>query len=177
MPFVNLYFQEIISTGILFLVVLLLRYIASKLIRKYARVSDVLEHRVNLVIKYFSIFFTVIGIIGVFIIWGVDTDNLITTFSAVITVIGVAFFAQWSILSNITSGIILIFSFPFRIGDFIRIHDKDFPIEAEIMDILAFHTLLQTAAGERISYPNNLLLQKGVTILDELPTTQPEFTD
>ena len=44
---------------------------------------------------------------------------------------GVAMFAQWSILSNITSGIILFFSFPFKIGDLILIHDKDFPIEAD----------------------------------------------
>jgi small-conductance mechanosensitive channel len=58
-------------------------------------------------------------------------------------------FAQWSILSNITSGVIL-FSFPFKIGDIIKIHDKDFPITAEIEDILAFHVSLRTADGEMI---------------------------
>jgi len=69
-------------------------------------------------------------------------------------------FAQWSILSNITSGIILFFFFPFRIGDIIQVHDKDFPIKAEIEDIKAFHIYLKTDKGERITYPNNLLLQK-----------------
>jgi small-conductance mechanosensitive channel len=62
-------------------------------------------------------------------------------------------FAQWSILSNITSGI-LFFSFPFKI-DIIRIHDKDFPIVAEIEDIRAFHVALKTKEGEMIIYPNN----------------------
>ena len=175
--FLNQYLYEIVSTGILLLVIMFLRYIASNLTRKYARVTEVLEHRVNLVIKYISILCTIIFFIGIFVIWGVKTENIVTTFSAVITVIGVAFFAQWSILSNITSGIILLFSFPFRIGDFIRVHDKEFPIEAEIIDISAFHTLLRTVEGERISYPNNLLLQKGVSILDKRPVAPQEFVD
>jgi hypothetical protein len=61
-------------------------------------------------------------------------------------------FATWSILSNITAGVILFFFFPFRIGDTIKIHDKDFPIEAEIDDINAFHVFLITAEGEKITY-------------------------
>jgi small-conductance mechanosensitive channel len=44
--------------------------------------------------------------------------------------------------------------------DIIRIHDKDFPIVAEIEDIRAFHVALKTKEGEMIIYPNNLLFQK-----------------
>ena len=84
-----------------------------------------------------------------------------------VTVIGVAFFAQWSILSNITAGIIVFFSSPFRIGDTIKILDKDYPIEAKIIDIKSFYTLLKTTEGEQISLPNNLLLQKGIVIVSE----------
>ena len=62
----------------------------------------------------------------------------------------------------------LFFFFPFRIGDTIKIHDKDFPIEAEIEDINAFHVLLVTAEGEKITYPNNLLLQKGISVCSKL---------
>jgi small-conductance mechanosensitive channel len=91
-------------------------------------------------------------------------------------VLGVAMFAQWSILSNITSGIILFFSFPFKIGDHIRIHDKDFPIEAEIEDIRAFHLYLKSKDGEMITYPNNLLLQKGISIIKN-DFEDKEFTD
>ena len=85
-------------------------------------------------------------------------------------------FAQWSILSNITSGIILFFFFPFKIGDVIKIHDKDFPIQAEIEDINAFHVNLKTIDGERITYPNNLLLQKGISIIDP-KIDDKEYTD
>jgi hypothetical protein len=43
--------------------------------------------------------------------------------------------------------------------------DKDFPLEAEIKDINSFYTLLKTATGEKVSLPNNLLLQKAVVII------------
>jgi len=109
-------------------------------------------------------------------IWGLEAKDLLQYLGGILTVIGVAFFAQWSILSNITSGIILFFSFPFRIGDVIRVHDKDFPIEAQIEDIKAFHTILKTRDGELITYPNNLLLQKGVSIIP-IKQEDKEFYD
>lgn len=177
MEILSLYSVQLITTGIFFLAIIISRVIITGLIKRYARVTHILETRINLIIKYVSILFTIIAVAGIIVIWGVQTQNIITTLSAVITVIGVALFATWSILSNITSGIILLFSFPFKIGDFIRVHDKDFPIEAEIIDIRAFHTLLKTAEGERISYPNNLLLQKGVSIIENTTPQPSEFTD
>ena len=173
----NDFLKEVIATGILVFAIFVLRILSTKVVRRYSKSSQILEHRLNLVIKYNSIFFTIIFIVGIFIIWGVQTKDLFVTVSSVLTVIGVALFAQWSILSNITSGIILLFSFPFKIGDIIRIHDKDFPIEAEIEDIRAFHTLLKTKEGELITYPNSLLLQKGISIITNHTFTDTEFTD
>lgn len=167
---------EFLATGILLIVIIALRLLSAKAVKHYAKTSEILEHRVNLVIRYNNIFLTVLLVTGVFIIWGVQTDDIFLTISSVVTVVGVAFFAQWSILSNVTSGIILLFSFPFKIGDIIKIHDKDFPIEAEIEDIRAFHTLLRTKEGERISYPNNLMLQKGISIVNNF-YEEKEFTD
>lgn len=165
MDFFKLYIQEEIASAIVLLILFTLRIIASKLIKRFARISFTLEHRTNLVIKYFNILLGTLAIIALFIIWGVKPQNVILVASSVFAVVGVAMFAQWSILSNITSGIILFFSSPFKIGDTIRIHDKDFPIEAEIDDIRGFHTYLKTKDGELITYPNSLLLQKGVSVI------------
>ena len=170
------FYVQLIATTILIVVMIILRVVTAKIIKRYSKSGEILEHRTNLVIKYLGIFISVLFFTAVFIIWGVQTKDIFLTISSVITVVGVALFAQWSILSNITSGIILLFSFPFKIGDTIRIHDKDFPIEAEIEDIRAFHTLLKTKEGEMISYPNNLLLQKGVSIIN-LNFNDKEFTD
>ncbi|EJL60468.1 mechanosensitive ion channel domain-containing protein [Flavobacterium sp. CF136] len=165
MFFFKEYTHQILVTGILLIVLIFLRIIADKLIRRYAKTSQILEHRANLVIKYVHIFINLFIIISLIVIWGVQTKDIFITISSITTVIGVAMFAQWSILSNITSGMILFFSFPFRIGDTIKIHDKDFPIEAEIEDISAFHVNLKTKDGEKIIFPNNLLLQKGISII------------
>lgn len=60
----------------------------------------------------------------------------------------------------------MFFSFPYKIGDTIKIHDKDLPVEAMIEDIKAFHLHLRTQEGELITYPNNLILQKAVSLIE-----------
>lgn len=51
----------------------------------------------------------------------VQPKDVFNALSSITTVIGFAIYAQRSILSTITSGIIL-FYFPSKIGDVIRIH-------------------------------------------------------
>ncbi|PAM92902.1 mechanosensitive ion channel protein MscS [Flavobacterium sp. IR1] len=159
------YSQEIFATVILLISLIALRIIVANLIRSYAKTSQLIEHRTNLVIKYTHILMNILVTVCLIVIWGVETKDIFITVSSIATVIGVAMFAQWSILSNITSGMILFFSFPFKIGDTIKIHDKDFPLEAEIEDISTFHVNLRTKEGEKIIFPNNLLLQKGISIM------------
>ncbi|WP_298392142.1 mechanosensitive ion channel domain-containing protein [Flavobacterium sp.] len=172
----NNFTVEIIATAIVLLLVFVLRFIIAKLVRKYAKTSEIIEQRANLVTKYIDLLINIIAIISLIVIWGVKKDQILLTVSSITTVVGVAMFAQWSILSNITAGVILFFFFPFKIGDTIKIHDKDFPIQAEIEDISAFHINLKTIDGERITYPNNLLLQKGISIISNT-IHNDEFTD
>lgn len=174
--FFNDFAREAIGTGIVLILLVLLRVITTKLVRRYARLSQTIERRTNLVIKYLHLLINILLIIALIIIWGVQTKDIILAISSIATVVGVAMVAQWSILSNITSGIILFFSYPFKIGDTIHIHDKDFPVIAEIEDISAFYISMVNKDGERIIYPNNLLLQKGVSIINtDLEPT--DFTD
>ena len=93
--------------------------------------------------------------------------------SSIFAVIGIAFFAQWSILSNVTSGIIMFFTFPYKIGDYVIIHDKDFPCEGFIEDIKTFHIILYTSGDSTITYPNSMMLQKGVSIVKNREHHQP----
>lgn len=176
MAFLNDFTKEVIATGIVFVLIVFLRILVAKLVRRYAKSSAIIEHRANLVIKYIHLMINILAAIALIVIWGVQRKDIFLTLSSITTVVGVAMFAQWSILSNITAGIILFFFFPFRIGDVIQIHDKDFPIQAEIEDIKAFHVYLKTREGERITYPNNLLLQKGISIINQSFDDQ-EFTD
>lgn len=172
----NPYLDQEIATLIVLLVYFILRVSFNKLIRKYATLNEVLEHRTNLVIKYIHLLLGILALISIVIIWGVKKDQILLFISSVFAVVGVASFAQWSILSNITAGIILFFSYPFKIGDKIKIHDKDFPVEGEIDDIKAFYIILKSSDGEVITYPNNLLMQKGISVIYK-STEEKEFFD
>ena len=168
--------NELLWTGICLVTLLILKFIISKTIRKVGNLSDFVEARTKLISKYVSIFFTAMGIGIIALIWGIDFRNLGLFFSSVFAVIGVALFAIWSILSNITAGVILFFSFPFKIGDRIKIWDKEFDFEASyiIEDIRPFHVHLRKDNGELLTYPNNLMIQKAVTIISNQPAPAEE---
>ena len=172
----NPYLDQEIATIVVLFLYFILRVSSKKLVRKYATLNEVLEHRSNLVIKYIYLLLGILAFISIVIIWGVKKDQIFLFISSVFAVAGVASFAQWSILSNITAGIILFFSYPFKIGDRIKIHDKDFPIEGEIDDIKAFYVILKSSDGEMITYPNNLLMQKGISVVNN-PSEEKEFFD
>ncbi len=159
------YKSELTYTTIIVVTLLILQFILKKAAHKVGRQSEIHITRTRLMFKYINILILLISVFALAIAWGVGLKDLSLIFSSVFAVIGVALFAIWSILSNITSGIILFFSFPFKIGDKIRIHDKDAPIIGVIDDIKAFHILIINEEGELITYPNNLILQKAVSLI------------
>lgn len=158
------YFLQTIATAILVLTLPIVKYLTRKIIHRYAVINRRLETRTKQVLRLFSVSINLLFIITAITIWGVDPRNLLVAISSVFAVIGVALFAQWSILSNITAGIIIFFTSLFRVGDYIRILDKEMPIDAYVEDIKSFHTILRSQDGEKISYPNSLFFQKGISI-------------
>ena len=151
----------IVATGVTLIVYFVVKRFADSLVTKMGAKSEFPKARTQLVKKYIDVLLAALLLLVLISIWGVKPDQIFLFISSILTVVGVGFFAQWSILSNVTAGIILFFSFPYRI----RVMDKDFPIEAEIKDISSFYTLLKTDSGAQISIPNNLLLQKAIEII------------
>ncbi|MGB6153279.1 MAG: mechanosensitive ion channel domain-containing protein [Pricia sp.] len=170
------YKNELLATLILIVVLLILKFIFTKAIRRVGRLSDIVEARTLLITKYVSILLTIIGFGLLIFIWNIKVKDVGIAFASVFTIIGVALFASWSILSNITAGVVLFFSFPFKIGDRVKIMDKD--IEGEepylIEDIRAFHVSLRKDNGELLVYPNNLMMQKAVTLLYNIEVIDEE---
>ena len=102
-----------------------------------------------------------------FLLLGIQYSQLSVFLSSVFAVIGVALFAQWSILSNITSSLIIFFAFPYRVGDVIRIIDGNDDLSGTIEEISLFHVII--LQGEAlITYPNSLMLQKAVIKVSHL---------
>ncbi len=158
---------EIISTVAILLGLWILQFIMKQAAHKVGHRSEIHITRTRLMFKYINILVTIIAIFLLSLTWGYNAQEIALIFSSLFAIIGVAMFAIWSILSNITAGIILFFSFPYKIGSRIKIHDKDMPVEAIIEDIKAFHLHLRTLDGELITYPNNLILQKAVSLVEK----------
>ena len=161
--------NELLGSLIIIVLVIILRFLSHKTVRKVGSISDLNEARTRLVSKYISFGFSVLAVVGLILIWGVNVKELGLILSSVFAVIGVALFAQWSILSNVTAGIILFFSFPFKLGDRIQILDKDLESSGTyvIEDIRAYHIHLRKENGQLVTYPNNLMLQKAVCVIPE----------
>jgi len=172
----NPYLIEEIITVITLVIYFISKALTIRIVRRFAKTNEVLEHRTNLIIKYINLLIGMLALLTIIIAWGVKKEQILLFISSVFAVVGVASFAQWSILSNVTAGIVIFFSYPFKIGDKIKILDKEFPIEGEIEDIKAFYILLKNNDGEIVTFPNNLLMQKGISIVNE-PIERNEFTD
>lgn len=161
------YQTELIASGIILIFLFIVRFISHALIRKIGRKSGINDARIKLIARYVTVTLFLIALLIEAFIFGAEAKELAVVFSSVFAVIGIGLFAIWSILSNITSGIIMFFSFPYKVGDKIQIHDKDFPIEAIIEDIRAFQLHLRLDNGDLVTYPNNLILQKAVTLVEK----------
>jgi MscS family membrane protein len=96
------------------------------------------------------------------IIWGVDLASLWIVVSSLFGIIGIALFAQWSLLSNVTSSFVLYFSASFKIDDVVTIKDGDNSVSGRVVDMTLFYVRIRTAEGDTVSLPNNLMLQKAV---------------
>lgn len=165
--FFQLYQQEFIRTGIVLLFLLLIRFIINTLVGKISKRNGINLARTHLMQRYVSVALFIIALLIVPFIFGTHPRDLVVLFSSVFAVIGIGLFAIWSILSNITSGIIMFLSFPYKVGDKIQIHDKDIPLEGIIEDIRAFHLHLRIENGDLVTYPNNLMLQKAVSLVQK----------
>lgn len=154
---------KIIGSIIVLLVGILLRFITSKSLRKIRIKFDFQKSRMVVIYKIISFILYCTIIILIAFIWGVDEKQLIIYISSFLTILGIAFFAQWSLLSNITAGLILFLNYPVKIGDTITILEKDNNTTGEIIDIGAFFITLKTTNNLLITIPNSVILQKNIS--------------
>lgn len=142
--------------------------IVSNAIIRFGRRKAMNLYRIEYIRKTAKMGLIALFVILVSLVFGIQSSQLSVFISSVFAVTGVALFAQWSIISNMTAGFIIFFFFPYRVGDLVRVVDKDDDITGVIEEISLFHVMIRRGEGEMITYPNSLMLQKAV-IKDPLP--------
>lgn len=141
---------------------LVIRRLGLRWISRLAGNKRVSLERTKFVSKAFNFMAFILFVSFFTIILDLGFGDISLFLSSIFAVLGVALFAQWSILSNLTASILIFFVFPYRIGDTVKVAEKDEDISGVIIDITMFHVILRHASGNIITYPNSLILQKGV---------------
>ena len=99
---------------------------------------------------------------------GVSSTVLWTALTGFTAVAAVAFFAIWSVLSNMFCALLIFTMGPFRIGDTVEVIDSaDKPgVKGRVIAINLFYTTLQDltedASGAVLQVPNSLFFQRSV---------------
>lgn len=143
---------EMVVTSLVLLAVCLL---ATRLIMTLARrlaARGSMDQRVKgLILKGLKwlLYMLTVMIVGASL--GVDMTSLI----ALVSVLGLAVsLAVQDVLSNVAGGMVILFSKPFTLGDYVSTGDGEGTVE----EISLTHTKLDTPGGQRVMLPNNKMV-------------------
>ena len=156
------FYQYSIKTLVLLAITLLIRFFAGKAVSRFLTKFEGDAKRKRVSIRIINLFLSIFFILIFAAIWNIETKDLIVFFTSTITVIGIAFFANWSILSNITASLILYFNHPLNIGETVRIYDKEFDIEGELIDLSFFFMYIKTKENHLVTIPTSVVLAKTI---------------
>jgi small-conductance mechanosensitive channel len=163
MQLTDIEFKALLSIGTIVSLLLVL-WIINRYLTKVLKRSQFTRKRRKVAIRALRFIASLAAIVVLFAIWGVEHNSILWFASSLLTILGVAFFAQWSLLSNITAGLILYFNHPMKIGSYVKIEDKEFPIIGQVDDITLFFVKVKTVENQIITLPTNIVLQKAVQV-------------
>ena len=152
----------------------LLIAIAAWLVMRVARhLTRRLTSTYGLPVKVTSLFLRTVGVLvyGGALLWalarlGVSGGVLWTAFTGFATVGAVAFFAAWSVLSNLFCALLIYVTRSFRVGDVVELLETgDKPgVKGQVVDVnLVYTTLLESGDpdnGTSLQLPNSLFFQR-----------------
>lgn len=151
---------QIIESVVSIIAFLVISKVLQKIIDRAGTKFSYRKSRIVIIKKIITVvvFIVLVGIL--LLIWAIAPSQLAAYIVSLFTVIGIAFLAQWSILSNITSTLIIFFNHQVNIGDTIVILDKDFQIEGKVSDIGIFFIVIKVQDNQYVSLPSNVFMQK-----------------
>jgi small-conductance mechanosensitive channel len=143
-------------------VYLLLNYLGQRLLRIHGLRAGYDRDRVRAMGHRITVILRGIALLAVVVALGIEVGELQLVLTSVLTLVGVALFATWSVLSNVTAGVMLYFTQDLHIGDQVRIIDGPNVIDGTIILFGVIHMQLRQADGSKIYYPNNVIIQRPI---------------
>ncbi|MGH1372796.1 MAG: mechanosensitive ion channel family protein [Cellvibrionaceae bacterium] len=133
-------------------------------VQRIGRERSIQPRRIRYIKQTLSLTWVFIGCISAISVTGKSLQDIGIIVGSSLAFLGVALFAQWSLLSNVTASVIVFFLFPYRVGDWVDVIDGDNSISGKITEITLFHVILSDDDDNTLTYPNSLVFQKAVRI-------------
>lgn len=165
----NLIFQVFAADAVIlfikvtvFMFIMYIGKICVKLADKY--IDKISLKKIDKGAKQFTKSFIKLGIYTVFfllgmLMFGFKEQSIITMISAIGLGIGISL---KEFLSNFAGGVVILFSRPFTVGNFIEMND----VMGEVSEIGVFSTCINTLDSRKIIIPNNVVISKNIINYD-----------
>jgi small-conductance mechanosensitive channel len=167
------YKLQIIETLVILGIYILLYFAFKTIINNFLKKTRLDRGRRKMAIRSMQLFTTIASIILLTGIWGFKQSEIALFASSILTALGIAFFAQWSLLSNITSSVLIFFNHPVKLGDSIKLLHKDYQYEGEVIELNYFFVYLKTRENEIITIPNSHFFDKSFTLSENKEKNNP----
>jgi len=157
---IELIYIRLGATALLIILFIFLRSLIWRMVRNRGSKRNFSQLRIHNISKFFTVILTIIFLTFIAIVWDVSFQGLSIYFASFFAAAGIALFASWSILSNITASVILFFNYTMKVGSKVKIVDGDNSITGIVKEVSLFFIWIITDNGDTVAYPNNLAIQK-----------------
>ena len=158
------YSFSLVATAIVILSYVVITRIAAPRIKQLIKSSGFNNKSFVKANRGLKIIIALMALIIILFFWGFDFSVLFLISTSILALTGVAFFANWSVLSNVTCFFVILFHKAIEQGVYIRVIDGDNYVEGFVHEISIFNVSLRTAGNEIIVYPNNLLVSRPIMV-------------
>ncbi len=149
--------QQLITIAVIFLAYLLVR-LTNRSIDKLAQASSITQHQSEVAYHVADVGIALAATSVLLTLWGINLTNVFIGAGAITALIGLAARAT---LAAMIAGFILLFSRPFRVGDWIEVNDST----GIVKDVTIFNTKVQTFDDKHVLIPNDQITSSQLTNL------------
>lgn len=144
--------QQLVTISVVLIAYLVMRFV-NRSIDKLAEGSSITEHQSEVAYHVADVGIAAVAATVILTIWGVNLTNIFIGAGAITAIIGLA--ARETFAAMI-AGFVLLFSRPFRVGDWIAVDaDGDEDRSGIVTDVTIFNTKIQTFSDEYVLIPND----------------------
>ncbi len=148
---------ELVVSLVVLIAIQVFAGISTRLLDDLTTESEALtKHQREIALRLTQITLWTLGILIILGVWDVDLTGLLVGAGFLGIVIGLA---SRKTLGSLLGGLVLMFSRPFEVGDWILVDDK----EGLVSDITLMSTRIQGFDGEYIVVPNDVVTNKTIT--------------